>query len=202
MVNATSRRTVVLTSSPITVGLPLKRWTVDDYHRMIAAGILTPEDRVELLDGQIIEMVPQNPPHASCIDDGGDYLKTLFASRANVRVQLPVTLTPGSEPEPDFAIVRINDNHYRDRHPDPEDVFLLIEVADATLQPDRTHKAKIYAKAGIAEYWIVDINQRQVIVLQDPQGKNYQSERVLTADDQLTPLRFPNITVELKTLLR
>ncbi|MGF1570922.1 MAG: Uma2 family endonuclease [Nodosilinea sp.] len=85
--------------------LPLKRWTVDDYHRMITAGILTPADRVELLGGQTVEMVPQDPPHASRLDDGGDYLKALFAQRAKVRVQLPITLAPGSEPEPDFAVV-------------------------------------------------------------------------------------------------
>ena len=144
-------------SSPTSAELLLKRWTVDDYHRMLASGILAPDDRVELLDGQIVEMAPQDPPHASRVDDGGDYLKAIFANRAKVRVQLPITLAPGSEPEPDFAIVRLDENRYRDRHPQPQDVLLLIEVADSTFKRDRIYKAKIYATAGITEYWIVDI---------------------------------------------
>ncbi len=181
--------------------LCLKQWTVEDYHRMLRAGILSPEDRVELLEGQIVEMVPQNPPHASRIDDGGDYLKALFAQRAKVRVQLPVTLAPGSEPEPDFAIVRPDPNRYRDRHPGPQDILLLIEVADATLTRDRTHKAAIYAKAGIPEYWIIDLPQRQMIALQNPQDNTYQQEQILGAKDQRAPLQCPEITVDLRYLL-
>ncbi|MEB3289127.1 MAG: Uma2 family endonuclease [Leptolyngbya sp.] len=181
--------------------LTLKQWTVEDYHRMLGAGILSSEDRVELLEGQIVEMVPQNPPHASRIDDGGDYLKALFAQRAKVRVQLPVTLAPGSEPEPDFAIVRPDPNRYRERHPGPQDILLLIEVADATLTRDRTHKAAIYAKAGIPEYWIIDLPQRQMIVLHDPQGGTYQQEQILGSEDQRAPLRCPEVTVNLRYLL-
>ncbi|MBE9098811.1 Uma2 family endonuclease [Vacuolonema iberomarrocanum] len=188
-------------SFPITAELPLKRWTVDDYHRMIAAGILTLDDRVELLDGQIVEMVPQEPPHASRVDEGGDYLKQLFAGRAKVRVQLPITLAPGSEPEPDFAIVRIDENRYRDRHPSPDDVLLLIEVSDSTLKRDRDRKAKIYARAGIRDYWIVDINRRQVIVLQDPQEESYQVERIFSEADQLVTLCCPEIVIELSYLI-
>lgn len=192
---------MVQASSLTSTDLFLKRWTVDDYHRMISAGILTPEDRVELLDGQIVEMAPQDPPHASRIDDGGDYLKALFANRAKVRVQLPITLAPGSEPEPDFAIVRIDENGYRDRHPQPQDVLLLIEVADSTLRRDRTHKVQIYAKAGIGEYWIVDIKKRQVVVLQDPQDGSYQFEQTFTDNDQIAPLLLPNVVVNLRSLI-
>lgn len=181
--------------------LPLKRWIVEDYHRMIGAGILTPDDRVELLDGQIVEMAPQNPPHASTTDESSDYLKALFAGRAKVRTQLPITLAPDSEPEPDLVIVRMDQRHYRDRHPAPEDVFLLIEIADATLQRDRTRKAKIYASAGIPDYWIVDINQQQVIVLRDPQVNAYQSEQILSIQAQVAPLAFPEVMISLKNLL-
>jgi Uma2 family endonuclease len=192
---------MVQASSLTSADLFLKRWTVDDYHRMISAGILTPEDRVELLDGQIVEMAPQDPPHASRIDDGGDYLKALFANRAKVRVQLPITLAPGSEPEPDFAIVRIDENRYRDRHPQPQDVLLLIEVSDSTFKRDRTHKAQIYARAGIGEYWIVNIKKRQVVVLQDPQDGSYQSEKTFPENDQTAPLLLPDIVVDLRHLI-
>jgi Uma2 family endonuclease len=192
---------MVPVSSPTSADLFLKRWTVDDYHRMISSGILAPGDRVELLDGQIVEMVPQDPPHASRIDDGGDYLKAIFANRAKVRVQLPITLVPGSEPEPDFAIVRLDADRYRDRHPHPQDVLLLIEVADSTLKRDRIYKAQIYAKAGIAEYWIVDIQNRQVIVLKNSQGDGYQSEQTFTEIDQIAPLLLPEVVVSLRSLI-
>ncbi|MEO0825630.1 MAG: Uma2 family endonuclease [Cyanobacteria bacterium J06635_15] len=156
----------------------MKRWTTDDYHQMLALGILTPDTPVELINGQIIEMVPQEPPHAATTDEGGDYLKALFAGKAKVRVQLPVTLTPDSEPEPDFAIVRIDANLYRDRHPGPEDIYLIIEVADSTLRRDRKYKAPMYAKAGILEYWVVDLKGSQVIVYRHPQNNVYGSEQI------------------------
>jgi Uma2 family endonuclease len=178
----------------------LKRWTVADYHRMITSGVLTSDDRVELLDGHVIEMVPQDPPHASTTDEGSDYLKALFAGQAKVRAQLPVTLSNCSEPEPDIAVVRIDNNRYRDRHPNPADIFLLIEIADATLKRDRTHKAKLYAQANVPEYWIVDVNQRQLIVFRDPQDGMYQSEAVLTATDQIAPLAFPDVMIKLQSL--
>ena len=181
--------------------LPLKRWTVGDYHRMLASGILTPEDRVELLDGQIVEMVPQDPPHASRIDDGGDYLKALFAGRAKVRVQLPITLAPGSEPEPDFAIVRDDETRYRTRHPYPEDVLLLIEVADSTFKRDRGSKSKIYARAEIPEYWIVNFKQRQVLAFQNPQDGDYQTEQTFDNQDRLAPLLMPDVAVDLRQLI-
>ena len=130
----------------------LKRWTVEEYHRLIQAEILTAEDHVELLDGYIIERVPQDLPHASITDDLSDDLKAILRGRAKVRAQLPITIAPNSEPEPDIAIVRIDQRRYRDRHPNPNDVYLIIEVADSTFRSDRTHKIKIYAKANIPEY--------------------------------------------------
>lgn len=189
------------TFSPVNAELFLKRWTVDDYHRMILAGILTPEDRVELLEGQIVEMAPQDPPHASRIDDGGDYLKAIFANRAKVRVQLPITLAPGSEPEPDFAVVRFDGDRYRNHHPYPQDVLFLIEVSDSTLKRDRNHKAHIYAKAGIGEYWIIDIKKRRVLVLRDPKDNVYQSEQSFTENDRVASLLLPDIAVDLRQLV-
>ncbi|XQQ07745.1 MAG: Uma2 family endonuclease [Leptolyngbya sp. IPPAS B-1204] len=191
-------------SDPRTVpssDLPLKHWSVDEYHRLIAVGILTSDDHVELLDGQIVEMVSQDPPHASTTDEGSDYLKSLFAGRAKVRMQLPITLSSSSEPEPDIAVVRLDSNRYHDRHPTPEDVFLIIEIANTTLSHDRHRKAKLYAKAGIPEYWIVNLNQRQIIVYRHPQGDTYQSEQILETTDAITPLAFPEITVAFKNLL-
>ncbi|HEY9659102.1 MAG TPA: Uma2 family endonuclease, partial [Allocoleopsis sp.] len=109
-----------------------KLWTVDDYHRMVETGILTASDRVELLEGHIIEMNPQLPPHAATTQRAFRYLDRLLDSVAYVRMQLPVTLKPRSEPEPDIAVVHIDAHEYGDRHPAPEEIFLIIEVADST----------------------------------------------------------------------
>jgi len=181
--------------------LPQRRWTVDEYHRMIAAGILNSSDRVELLDGHIIEMVPQQPPHASTTSSFGNDFVMLFAGKAWVRQQLPITIAPNSEPEPDIAVVKIDSKRYRDRHPTPEDVYLLVEVADSILSCDRDRKVQIYAKANIPEYWIIDVNQRQVLVFRQPVGETYQMQQVLGVADAVTPLSFPEITVQLAELL-
>jgi Uma2 family endonuclease len=181
--------------------LPQRRWSVDEYHRMIAAGILTSCDRVELLEGHIIEMVPQEPAHASTTSSFGNDFVVLFAGKAWVRQQLPITIAPNSEPEPDIAVVRIDPNRYRHRHPIPEDVYLLIEVSDSTLNYDRDRKAKVYARANVLEYWVVDVNQKQLLVFQQPQGDTYQVEQVLGVDDAIAPVAFPDVVVELVSLL-
>lgn len=180
--------------------LPQRRWSVDEYHRMIAAGILTSRDRVELLDGQIIEMVPQEPPHASTTSSFGNDFVVLFAGKAWVRQQLPITIAPNSEPEPDIAVVRIDSNRYRDRHPIPEDIYLLIEVADSTLSYDRDRKAKIYAKANIPEYWVIDVKQQQVLIFRNAKGDTYQFSQVLGVKDAIAPAAFPEVVIELSHL--
>lgn len=182
-------------------GLSPKRWTVDEYHQILSSGIITPETPVELINGQIIERVPLQPPHAATTDEGGDYLKTLFASKAKVRVQLPVTLPPHSEPEPDFAIVKIDANLYRDRPPGPGDIYFIIEVADSTLQKDRQYKSELYAQASIPEYWIINLQNNQVIIYHQLQDNCYQTEQILKASDKVQPLAFPALTVDLKKLL-
>lgn len=187
--------------TPQPTGLAPKRWTIAEYHQIIASGIITPETPVELINGQIIEMVPQQPPHAATTDEGGDYLKALFAGKAKVRVQLPITLPPDSEPEPDFAIVRIDPNLYRDHHPGPDDIYLVMEVADSTLQKDRQYKTQLYAQAAIPEYWIINLKQNQVIVYRQLQNGVYQTEQTLEASDKLQPLKFPEITISLNQLL-
>jgi Uma2 family endonuclease len=187
--------------SPQLEDLPQRRWSVDEYHRMIAAGILAPDDHVELLEGHIIEMVPQEPPHASTTSSFGNDFVLLFSGKAWVRQQLPITITPNSEPEPDIAVVKIDPNRYRDRHPTPADIYLLVEVADSTLSYDRNRKAKVYAKANIPEYWVINVKQRQILVFRNPQGERYQDEQVLEVGDAIAPVSFPDVVIELDSLL-
>ncbi|HEY9626096.1 MAG TPA: Uma2 family endonuclease [Coleofasciculaceae cyanobacterium] len=177
-----------------------KLWTVEDYHRMVETGVLTGSDRVELLEGQVIEMNPQLPPHAATTQRAFRYLDRLLETVAYVRMQLPVTLKPKSEPEPDIAVVRIDANEYGDRHPTPEDIFLIIEVADSTLLGDRQQKALIYAKAGISDYWILDVNAKQVHVFREPTSEGYQQEAIVAANTVFAPVAFPDITIPLNQL--
>jgi len=173
----------------------LRLWTVEEYHRMIEAGVLTPSDRVELLEGLIVEMSPQLPPHASTTQRTARYLDRLLEGQAYVRMQLPVTLQPQSEPEPDIAVVRIAPNEYADHHPRPDEIFLLIEVADTTLERDRLQKAPLYAKAGIPEYWILDVNARQVYVFRNSNGSAYTEETVVGEGENLAIALFLDIPV-------
>lgn len=181
--------------------LPLKRWSVNEYHRIIAAGILQPSDAIELIAGQIILRPAQDPPHAANTSSFSNELVILFAGKAWVRTQLPATLSDDSEPEPDVAIVQIDEHRYRDQHPQTSDILLVIEVANTTLNTDRNTKAKIYAQSGVIEYWIVDTQRKQLMVLREPQDDQYSSETVLGVGDTIVPVSFPEITIGLRDVL-
>jgi Uma2 family endonuclease len=179
----------------------LRSWTVEEYHGMIAAGILSPDDRVELLQGQIVQMSPQEPHHAAATRRASKYCDRCLGEVADVRAQLPVTLGPNSEPEPDIAIVRLDPQDYATAHPQAADVFLLIEVADSTLAKDRREKTQIYETAGIADYWILDVKHRQVLVFREPHAGGYGVTQVLTVLDAIAPLAFPEQVIQCSDLL-
>ena len=178
----------------------VRLWNVDEYHRMFETGIITPEERVELIEGQVIPMSAKNPPHAATTLCASDYLKRLLAEVALVRVQDPIQLSQYSEPEPDIAVVRIDSRKYIDHHPAPNEVFLLIEVADTTLEADRKQKAPLYAKARIAEYWILDVNQHQVYVFREPDLAIYNQELILEENVSISLIAFPEIEVQISKL--
>jgi Uma2 family endonuclease len=178
----------------------VRLWNVDEYHRMLETGIITTDERVELIEGQVIPMSAKNPPHAATTLCASDYLKRLLAEVALVRVQDPVQLSQYSEPEPDIAVVRIDPQKYFDHHPTPDEVFLLIEVADKTLESDRKQKAPLYAKAGIREYWILDVNQRQVYVFREPNLAGYNQQLILEKNGLISLIAFPEIAVQISQL--
>ncbi|MEM9218767.1 MAG: Uma2 family endonuclease [Cyanobacteria bacterium P01_F01_bin.150] len=176
------------------------RWTLEDYHQMIAVGLLEGRS-VELLNGLIVEMSPESPAHAQKSTNGADHLRECLGRRALIRDAKPITLPScNSEPEPDIAVVVPNREVYCNRHPYPDDIFLLIEYANTSLEKDLNEKRKTYAKAGIQEYWVVDLNRRQVLVLRQPQGGDYTVETVVVEGD-ISPIAFPDITVKIKRLL-
>jgi len=150
-----------------------RRFNVEEYHRMAEAGVLHPAERVELIEGEIVQMAAIGSRHAECVDRLTRILVRGIEDRGTVRVQNPVRLSDHSEPEPDIALVRTRPEGYADRHPGPRDTLLVIEVADATLALDRKVKVPLYAQAGIAECWIVDLEADVIDVHRTPHDRAY-----------------------------
>ena len=175
------------------------KWTVTDYHRMIDAGILD-DRRVELLDGEIVEMAPEGVPHAFYSDRFATRLRALLGDRAQVREGKPITLSNQSEPEPDIAVVQPLAEVYLDHHPYPENCWLLIEYSYSSLAKDLEDKSQVYAAAGIQDYWVVNLRDRELVVFRSPQGKTYQQKTTL-ATGTIAPLAFPEIEVQVSQLM-
>jgi Uma2 family endonuclease len=176
----------------------LVKWSVEDYHRMIAAGILS-DRRVELLAGDIVEVSPEGPLYASRIRKVACYLRRLLDSLALISEAHPITLAD-SEPEPDVAIVRLPESRYDDRHPGSNDIFWLIEISDSTVVKDLEEKKKTYAAAGIAEYWVININTNLLTVFRQPEGNEYAFKQELN-QGEIAPLAFPSSVVLVERLL-
>ncbi len=159
------------TATPVTYGLDasIARFSVARYQRMIEAGILTPEDKVELLENYVVLKMPRNPLHDGTIDLVREVLNPRIPSGWRLRSQQTVVLSD-SQPEPDFAIVRGDARTYLTRHPGPADVGLTIEVADSSLLRDQRDKTRIYARGGIVCYWIVNLVDRRIEVFTQPSG--------------------------------
>ena len=175
--------TVISFDSSETPPLPIHRFTVDQYHQLGESGVLTPEDRVELLEGWIVEKMNQKPAHGFAVRFLNDWLNRNLAARWLVQCQLPIT-TDRSEPEPDVAVVRGVHADYRKRHPGGGDCDLIIEVADTSVMKDRA-KATIYASAGVREYWIVNLTESQLEIYAGSDGRVYQDSQILTANETL-----------------
>jgi Uma2 family endonuclease len=182
------------------MALTLAKWTLDEYHRMIAAGMLS-ERHVELLKQKIVEMPPEGPSHASGSTSTREYLSDLLGKRVLIRDAKPITLpTVGSEPEPDIAVVARQDNFYQRRHPYPADIFLLIEFSDSSLQKDLEEKRDIYAEAEILEYWVVNLRDLKVIVFRASVAGVYQVRQELVGGE-IYPIAFPDVAVSIQQLL-
>ncbi|MUL35302.1 Uma2 family endonuclease [Gloeocapsopsis dulcis] len=178
----------------------VRLFTAQEYHKMADLGILHPDERVELIEGQIIAMAAKNPPHSAITKRTADTLRNLLTGKADIRVQEPIHISDRSEPEPDIAVVKIDPRDYIDRHPIPDDVFLLIEVADRTLSYDCNKKAALYARAGIPEYWVIDIKNEKVIVFSEPGSKSYQEKLVQDKHNVLNLTAFSNLYLEVNKI--
>jgi Uma2 family endonuclease len=174
---------------------------VAEYLRLIEAGVLDADDRVELLGGVIVAMSPPGPPHATATMATTFTLSRVVGARAAIRTQLPLALGPWSMPEPDVAVVAGSLHDYADAH--PTHALLVIEVSDSSLSQDRLSKSRIYAAASIPEYWIVNLRERVVEVLCDPDAANavYRTTRVRGAGDSIDVVALPGARVAVDDLL-
>ena len=177
------------------------RFNVKDYHRMAETGVLSPDARVELLDGEIIDMSPIGPFHGGVVARLTRLFNKLSNDRWLVWPQNSVRLNEHSEPQPDLALLKPSPDDYTGRHPGPDDVFLPIEIADTTLEMDREKKLPAYGRAGIVEVWIVNLNEQTIEVYRDPHFTGY-NETVLRAGDQAAPRAFPDAIVDVAGLLK
>jgi Uma2 family endonuclease len=182
--------------------MALKRWTVEDYHRMGELGIIHADERTELIAGQVLFMAAKGTPHVLALRLLSIALDALLAQQPFfVSTQDPIQLDDFSEPEPDCVIVRGAVLDYADQHPCPSDIALVVEVADSTLKYDTEVKDKLYAQSGIADYWVLDLKNRQLHVFRNPTPTGYTSHLILAEPNQVTPIVFPNIALALTDIL-
>lgn len=173
----------------------VKRFSLEEYHRLAEMGFFQEDDRVELIRGEIFKMVAKGRAHTVCCSNLNTALVRAIEDRAIVRCQDPITLPNNSEPEPDFAIARLREDHYLSHHPYPEDIILVIEIADSSLEYDRNIKLPIYAEAGILQYWIFNLPESQLEVYSQPYQKiqgsfDYSHRQIL----------LPNASIKLPEL--
>jgi Uma2 family endonuclease len=180
--------------------LPRHKLTVADYHRVGQTGVLGEDDRVELIDGEIVDMAPIGSEHAGTVTLLAKLFQEGAGDSAVVWVQNPVSLDSGSEPQPDLALLRPKADFYRSGHPDPTDVLLLVEVADASMRYDREVKLPLYARHGVPEVWLVDLQNRRFEFFLRPNAAEYESHQVFEKLPNFAPEGLPVCQVNLSAL--
>jgi Uma2 family endonuclease len=181
----------------MTMQLVRRCFTVEQYHQMIVAGIFPEDDRIELIHGEIVEMSPVGRRHAACVKRLNQLFSQILGIQAIVAVQDPIKLGDRSEPQPDIALLKPRPDFYAAGHPQPEDILLLVEVADTSMATDREVKIPLYASSSILEVWLVDIDQQSVEVYSQPAANIYQEFRILHRGESLIITAFAaSITVD------
>jgi Uma2 family endonuclease len=179
---------------------PRHRFTVKEYNEMAQLGLLDPDARVELIDGDIIEMPPIGPAHATIVTRLSTLLTRAVGDWATVRTQSPILVGQTSEPEPDLALVKPRDVYYH-RHPEAEDILLVCEVSQSSAAYDRIKKGRLYSRAWIPEYWLIDIPRQQVEVYRSPGPDGYREKQELHKGDSVSPLALPELTIQVGQIL-
>ena len=168
---------------------------------MVDAGVYEPEARIELVDGYLIDMPPQGPPHSGAVTAFQLYIQRALRERALVRAQIPLPISPYSQPEPDIAIVRWNDRLYRDRHPASHEIYAVIEISYSSLQFDRGVKRRVYGSAHVPEYWIVDVHAETIELCREPNDLGYASIAIARRGGTVSFAAFPDVVFTVDELL-
>lgn len=177
------------------------RFTVEDYYRMAEVGIFHEDSRVELIDGEIIDMVPIGPRHVRGVNRLTQTFVLGVDNRAVVSIQNPIRIGERNEPQPDLTLLRHREDDYATGLAAPEDVLLVVEVADSSAEFDRQTKAPMYARAGIADYWILDVGRDYILVYREPSESGYAATRVHRRGEQIRPLAFPDLKLSVDDIL-
>ncbi len=177
------------------------RFSRTDYHRMGETGILPQRPRVELLDGEIIQMSPIGPQHGCVVDRLNDFFTPRLQGRAICRVQGAIALDAFSEPEPDLALLKPRPDFYAREHPFAADVLLIIEVSDSSIEQDLGAKLRLYASAAVPEYWVFDLTRNLLIVHRTPAGDGYSNVKECPRAAEVNPLTFPDVPLHVGDVL-
>lgn len=177
------------------------RFSTDNYHAMIDAGILTEYDRVELIEGEVTKVAAFGSRHAACVKRTAEMLRDALRKRALLGVQDPVVLGDDSEPEPDLSVLVSRDTFYAEGHPTATDIYLLVEVADSSLAYDQQVKIPLYARAGVPEVWLIDLIQNRITVCRDPSDGVYTTQTNLVAGDRLRLVAFADVVLDVAQVL-
>jgi len=184
--------------APVTISRRLL--TLDEYHTIGAAGVLKEDDRIELIEGEMIEMAPIGSRHMAKVNRLARLLSQSIGAQAIVSVQNPIALPPRNEPQPDVTLLKPRGDDYESGLPGAEDILLVIEVADTTVAYDRDVKMPIYARYGIIEAWLVDIQAGSLSIFLDPGEKGYRRLLSPTKTETITPSLLPNVSIRLRDL--
>jgi Uma2 family endonuclease len=177
-----------------------RRFTADEYHRMGQVGILSEDDRVELIDGEVLAMTPIGPRHAASVDRCTRTFTLAAGDDAIVRVQGPVRLNLYTEPEPDVVLLRPRADFYAEAHPSPADILLVVEVADSSIDYDRSVKQYLYAQSGVREYWLVDLNENVLVRHASPEDGAYRIVERVERDTRVAPVLLPRCVIRASDL--
>jgi Uma2 family endonuclease len=185
----------------VDVRIPRRRFTTAEYHRMGEAGVLSEDDRVELLDGEIVQMSPIGLPHSSTVARLNALFSRRLGRRATIWVQNPLVLDRYSEPEPDLSLLSARVDFYASGKPRPRDVLLTVEVMDSSRSYDRTLKLPLYARAELREVWLIDVKAKLVEVYRRPALRGYREQQIFTRGQTITPLAFPRMRFRVNEIL-
>ncbi len=179
----------------------LRLWTVKEYHYLTKIGMFHPTEKLELLEGQIIQMAAKGTSHTVATRRIAKLLGTLLNEQAAIYTQDPITLNDYSEPDPDIIVVIPDTLDYFEHHPTPADIYIIIEVADSSLDYDLSVKSQAYAKSNIRDYWVLDVNERQLYVFREPSQKGYKQRFILTENEEVNLFSLPQIFLSVQWML-